>query len=61
MAPYAMAHLRLGMQLAALDMPEAERTRWAFETVEGERLGVYLTNTLDHTSTVMFRVHLASS
>jgi hypothetical protein len=46
MAPYAMAHLKLGMQLGALDMPEAERADWACD-LTGERLGVYLTNTLE--------------
>ncbi|MFI5275030.1 MAG: N-6 DNA methylase, partial [Ktedonobacterales bacterium] len=47
MAPYAMAHLRLGMQLSGLDLPEEERARWAFTAGEHDRLGVYLTNTLD--------------
>ncbi len=47
MAPYAMAHLKLGMQLAALDLPEADRARWAVHPGGDERLGVYLTNTLD--------------
>lgn len=44
---YAMAHLKLGMQLAALDLPEAERADWAYEFEDDERLGVYLTNTLE--------------
>ena len=30
MAPYAMAHLKLGMQLAAQDMPEEHRANWAY-------------------------------
>ena len=47
MAAYAMAHLKLGMQLAALDLPEAARADWAYPFEIGERLGVYLTNTLD--------------
>ena len=47
MAAYAMAHLKLGMQLAALDLPEAAREDWAYPFDAGERLGVYLTNTLD--------------
>jgi hypothetical protein len=47
MAPYAVAHLKLGMQLAALDLPEEQRRDWAYEFAEGERLGVYLTNTLE--------------
>ena len=47
MAPYAMAHLKLGMQLAALDLPEAERQTWSYDFKAKERLGVYLTNSLE--------------
>jgi REP element-mobilizing transposase RayT len=47
MAPYAVAHLKLGMQLAAQDLPEAERETWAYDFSSDERLGVYLTNTLE--------------
>jgi hypothetical protein len=47
MAPYAMAHLKLGMQLAAMDLPESQRASWAYDFAGGERLGVYLTNTLE--------------
>jgi predicted helicase len=47
MAPYAMAHLKLGMQLAALDLPEAERQAWSYDFKSKERLGLYLTNTLE--------------
>ncbi len=47
MAPYAVAHLKLGMQLAALDLPKAERSNWAYDFETDERLGVYLTNTLE--------------
>jgi predicted helicase len=46
-APYAMAHLKLSMQLAALDLPEPERKIWAYDFKTDERLGIYLTNTLD--------------
>ncbi len=46
-APYAMAHLKLGMQLASVDLPEAERATWAYDFTTDERLGIYLTNTLD--------------
>ena len=48
MAPYAMAHLKLGMQLAAQDMPEEHRANWAYDFVNDERLGVYLTNSLEN-------------
>ena len=47
MAPYAMAHLKLGMQLAAQDMPDEQRTDWAYKFDDNERLGVYLTNSLE--------------
>ena len=48
MAPYAMAHLKLGMQLAAQDMPEEHRANWAYEFGRDERLGIYLTNSLEN-------------
>jgi predicted helicase len=58
MAPYAMAHLKLGMQLAAIDLPQTERATWAYDFKSSEqRLGIYLTNTLDEAlkrSQVMF-------
>ena len=47
MAPYAMAHLKLGMQLAAHDMPEDKRADWVYDFGNDERLGVYLTNSLE--------------
>ena len=47
MAPYAVAHLKLGMQLAALDLPPSERANWAYDFNSDERLGIYLTNTLE--------------
>jgi len=47
MAPYAVAHLKLGMQLAAQDMEGAERRLWAYDLAAGDRLGIYLTNTLE--------------
>src|SRR6266487_89888 len=48
MAPYAVAHLKLGMQLAALDLPLEERSMWEYDFETDERLGLYLTNTLEH-------------
>lgn len=47
MAPYAIAHLKLGMQLAGLDLPESQRRDWAYAFDVEERLGIYLTNTLE--------------
>lgn len=46
-APYAVAHLKLGMQLAAQDLPEPDRSKWEYSSAEGSRLGIYLTNTLE--------------
>lgn len=62
MAPYAMAHLKLGMQLAALDLRKEERAAWAYDFQTNERLGVYLTNTLDEAtkrSQVMFGQYIS--
>lgn len=47
MAPYAMAHLKLGMQLAAQDLPEDQRSVWTYGFETDDRLQVYLTNTLE--------------
>ena len=47
MAPFAIAHLKLGMQLAAQDLPEEERAEWGYDFASDERLGVYLTNSLE--------------
>jgi hypothetical protein len=47
MAPYAVAHLKLALQLAARDLPEDKRPLWAYNLHTKERLGVYLTNTLE--------------
>nr|WP_287269167.1 type ISP restriction/modification enzyme [Thermogemmatispora sp.] len=47
MAPYAMAHLKLGMQLSGLDLPPVERASWAYDFHSEDRLRIYLTNTLE--------------
>ncbi|MGH9350974.1 MAG: type ISP restriction/modification enzyme, partial [Terriglobia bacterium] len=47
MAPYAVAHFKLGMQLAGHDLTSAQREKWAYDFSGEERLGVYLTNTLE--------------
>ncbi|WP_069805997.1 type ISP restriction/modification enzyme [Thermogemmatispora onikobensis] len=47
MAPYAMAHLKLGMQLSGLDLPPEERATWAYDFRSEDRLRIYLTNTLE--------------
>ena len=46
-APYAVAHFKLSLQLMAHDLPPAMRSQWGYQPQEGERIGVYLTNTLD--------------
>lgn len=47
LAPYAVAHLKMAMQLAAQDLPESLRSDWAYDFGSGDRLGIYLTNTLE--------------
>jgi hypothetical protein len=47
MAPYAVAHLKLGLQLAAQDMPTAERSTWRYDVRDEQRLQIFLTNTLE--------------
>jgi predicted helicase len=47
MAPYAVAHFKLSLQLAGRDLPEALADQYAYHPTEGERLGVYLTNALE--------------
>lgn len=63
MAPYAVAHLKLGMQLAAQDLPEEERAAFSYDFAADERLQVYLTNTLEqvelHTQQMLGPLHRA--
>ena len=47
MAPYAMAHLKLAMQLSGQDLPAESRADWTYKIASSERLGVYLTNSLE--------------
>jgi len=47
MAPYAVAHFKLGMQLAGYDLPKELQKQWQYDFMGDERLGIYLTNTLD--------------
>ena len=49
--PYVIAHLKLAMQLAALDLPEPERQRWAYHFGHDEQPNIYQTNTLEKTLT----------
>jgi hypothetical protein len=63
MAPYAVAHFKLGLQLAGLDLPDGLRQAWAYDFSQDERVGVYLTNTLEgpheHTGLPLFTQFLA--
>ena len=47
MAPYAVAHFKLGMLLAGYDLPKEQQKQWQYDFEAEERLGIYLTNTLD--------------
>jgi len=49
MAPYAVAHFKLALQLAGhdLDLPEEQLARWAYDFQADDRIQVYLTNTLE--------------
>jgi hypothetical protein len=50
MAPYAVAHFKLAMQLGGHDLAEAQRENWAYDFEGNERIQVYLTNTLAYIS-----------
>ncbi len=47
MASYAVAHFKLGLQLAGKDLPPEEQARWAYDFQGDERLNVFLTNSLE--------------
>jgi hypothetical protein len=47
MAPYAIAHFKLALQLAGRDLLELQEAGWKVEMEEGDRLGIFLTNTLE--------------
>ena len=47
MAPYAVAHFKLGLALAAMDEEPLFRQQWSYEPQAGERVNVFLTNTLE--------------
>jgi hypothetical protein len=55
MAPYAVAHFKLGMQLAGHDLTPAQRERWAYDFSGKERVGIFLTNTLEEAEKVAQR------
>jgi len=47
MAPYAVAHFKLGMQLAGQDLDGKIRETWKYDFQSEDRLGIYMTNTLE--------------
>ena len=47
MAPYAVAHFKLGLALAAMDEEPLFRQQWSYEPRANERVNVFLTNTLE--------------
>jgi len=47
MAPYAVAHFKLALQLAGHDLPAEQRAAWAYDFAGNDRIGIYLTNTLE--------------
>jgi len=49
MAPYAVAHFKLALQLAGHDLPEAQQEQWSYDFAADERLQIYLTNALEKT------------
>ena len=63
MAPYAVAHFKLALQLAGHDLDPEQRAQWAYDFGSDERLGIYLTNALEgpheHTGLPIFTQFLA--
>ena len=47
MAPYAVAHFKLGLALAAMDEEPLFRQQWSYEPQGNERVNIFLTNTLE--------------
>ncbi|MGA2771858.1 MAG: type ISP restriction/modification enzyme [Bryobacteraceae bacterium] len=47
MAPYAVAHFKLALQLAGQDLPDALRKKLRYDFAGASRLSVFLTNTLE--------------
>jgi hypothetical protein len=47
MAPYAVAHFKIGLELSGRHLPELFRANWTYRFSGDERLNIYLTNTLE--------------
>jgi len=62
MAPYAVAHFKLALQLAGYDLPPDIRPHWSCALDKKCRLNVFLTNTLEEAvrrSEIMFAQYLS--
>ncbi len=60
MAPYAVAHFKLGLELSVRHLPELWRANWAYQFRPNERLNIYLTNTLEDIEKVAQQLGLLS-
>lgn len=58
MASYAVAHFKLGMQLAGRDLPEDQQDFWRYDFASNERLGIFLTNTLQEAENIWHTLFL---
>lgn len=47
MAPYAVAHFKIGLELSGRHLPELWRGTWAYQFRPNERVNIFLTNTLE--------------
>src|ERR1019366_5437918 len=47
MAPYAIAHFKIGLELSGRHLPELWRDTWAYHFQGNERINIFLTNTLE--------------
>ena len=47
MAPYAVAHFKIGLALAAMDEEPLFRQEWSYQPQGNERVNIFLTNTLE--------------
>jgi predicted helicase len=47
MGPYVVAHLKLALQLSGRGLSNDEQEEWSFSFREGERLNIFMTNTLE--------------
>jgi len=47
MAPYAVAHFKIGLELSGRHLPELWRETWAYHFQGDERVNIFLTNTLE--------------